>query len=286
MPSPFPGMDPYLEAPENWPDVNLALTSQISFMLNQSLPEPYYAKLNARAELGMVEGEEGWEMIFRPRRSKALVDGAVLDQPRRELSPGHVLEGTAEWAKHPFVEVRDAKDHHKLVTLIEILSPSNKRSGPDRDAYSAKQSEVLESDASLIEIDLLRSGRRVLPNSELALLVAGLKPPALYLVLVSRAWNRTATSLGYHAYPFGLREWMPCVPVPLKETEPEVPLDLQYAFNRMYDAGPYRRSTDYSRPPRPPLSRTDSAWAAEELGVSGASLAKRESEAEAGEIGS
>jgi hypothetical protein len=268
-------MDPYLEAPDIWPDVHNALAAQIRDELNQGLPEPYYARLDVRAELGVVDEDEGgWSVLVPdvavlsgPRDTGPREGVAVLERPRREVSPGRALEVLGERVKHPFVEIRDAKRSHKLVTLIELLSPSNKRPGPDREAYSAKQGEVLESDASLVEIDLLRSGRRVLPSAVLAALVERVQPPPDYLVLVSRAWRRGNPGLGYYAYPFGLREWMPCIGVPLKEGEAEVPLDLQYAFNRMYDGGPYRRAIDYSRAPEPPLSEADAGWAVEVLGA-------------------
>lgn len=168
--------------------------------------------------------------------------------------------------KQLFIEVRDSKRGHKLVTLIEILSPSNKRPGPDRDAYRAKQSEVLGSDASLIEIDLLRSGEHILPDLNLSALVAQLDPPADYLVMVSRAWKRGGGTVGYEVFPCVLREWLPCIPVPLKEGEPEVPLDLQYVMNRAYESGPYLRgAVDYASAPDPPLSPHDLEWAAERL---------------------
>jgi hypothetical protein len=69
----------------------------------------------------------------------------------------------------------------------------------------------------------------------------------------------------YPIFPIGLREWLPCIPVPLKETEEEVTLDLQFAFNRAYDTGPYRRgAVDCAgEPPEPPLTEEDTAWAAE-----------------------
>lgn len=120
---------------------------------------------------------------------------------------------------------------------------------------------MLESDAHLIEIDLLRSGARVLPDLNLAALIDQLDEPVDYLVLVNRAWRRDG-GLAYQVFPFGLREWLPCIPVPLKQDEPEVPLDLQFVFNRAYDGGPYRRgAVDYAKPPEPPLSGDDAGWA-------------------------
>ena len=90
------------------------------------------------------------------------------------------------------------------------------------------------------------------------------QPPA-YLVLINRAWRRDPGSSAYQVFTVGLREWLPRIPVPLKEAEDEITLDLQFAFNRAYDTGPYRRgAVDYAKePPAPPLSEKDAAWAAE-----------------------
>ena len=55
MPSPFPGMDPYLEAPSIWPDFHHKLAAELSTELNGSLPSPYYARLEMRQELGIAK---------------------------------------------------------------------------------------------------------------------------------------------------------------------------------------------------------------------------------------
>lgn len=243
MPSPFPGMDPYLEAPDIWPDCHNALASQIRDALNRDLPRPYYARLEMRPEIGIVD-EEG------------------TAPPRRELSRSYEVEFLNEPIQHGFVEIRDASRDHRLVTLIEILSPSNKRGGADREAYAKKQREVIESDASLVEIDLLRAGRRVLPDARLAEFIDGCRPRPSYVVLVSPAWKREGAGLGYVVYPIALREPLPCVGIPLRADLPLLPLDVQHAFGLAYDGGPYRRgAVDYAAPPDPPLAGDDAAWA-------------------------
>src|SRR6266404_5554762 len=108
MPSPFPGMDPYLEAPDIWPDFHDHLASEIGAHLNQILPPQYFARLEMRPEIGISEVR-------------------VVREPFR----------------HHYIEIREADREHKLITLIEILSPSNKRHGPDRECYEQKQQEVL-----------------------------------------------------------------------------------------------------------------------------------------------
>lgn len=207
MPSPFPGMDPYLEA-DLWPDFHWAFRGEISSWLNATLPAPYYSRL---------------------------------------------------W--YPFVEVRDSSRNHKLITMIGIVSPSSKHAGPDREAYDRKQQEVLSSDANLVEIDLLRHGRRLLPMDALIYLDQ-LGPAADYVVSVDRAWERGKAKPPYRLYPVPLREQLPCIEVPLKQEEAEPLLDLQFVFQRAFDGGPYLRgAVDYSQPPDPALRDEDVPWA-------------------------
>jgi hypothetical protein len=273
MPSPFPGMDPYLESPDIWPDFHNRLATQMSSLLNLSMPPPYYARLEMRPEVGVVE-EEGYTrrivpdvaVVRHPWGSSNAGATGVLDAPRADISKFYEFTSLDESIQHQFVEVRDASRGHKLITLIEIVSPTNKRRGPDQDSYRQKQREVLASDASLIEIDLLRSGGRLFAEAGLYPHVARLSPPPDYIVLVNRAWRRGKASRGYQIFPVTVRELLPCFPVPLREGEKEVLLDLQFAFNRAYDEGPYRRgAVDYRSPPDPPLAEEHQAWATELL---------------------
>ena len=276
MPSPFPGMDPFLEDPHIFPALHHGLAASLNRILNAQLPGPYYAQVELRSEVGIIDEDEDDGpthpvvpdvLILREpyragRGGVALAEPPVIAGARTEVSPWVELERLpGEEPRHAFVEIRDSKRGHKLITVIEILSPSNKSRGSDRMKYQAKQREVLESDASLIEIDLLRTGRRVLPNAHLEEGLRILCCP--YVVLVSRAWDRDNLSLGYIVFPIGQRDPLPCIPVPLKQGEPELPLDLQYVLNDVYDGGPYRRgAVDYAGPIRPPLSGEDAEWAA------------------------
>ena len=269
MPSPFPGMDPYLEAPHLWPDLNDALAAEIRNHLNATLPAPYYAQLEMRPEVGIVDGAEKPRRIGpdvavarSPSSAGPTEKTAVLEGARNKTSPSKKLSFASEPARHAYVEVRDASAGHALVTLIEIASPANKRQGRDRRLYLQKQQQVLDSDASLIELDLLRTGDRLLANPALEEAVDRLAPRPDYLVLISRAWERLGAGLDYELFPILLNELLPCIPVPLREGQEETPLDLQYAFQRAYDGGPYRRgAVDYDKPPQPPLAGEWAAWA-------------------------
>ncbi|HEV3205301.1 MAG TPA: DUF4058 family protein [Gemmataceae bacterium] len=137
-----------------------------------------------------------------------------------------------------------------------------KKPGTDRKGYLKKQKEILDSDANLIELDLLREGDRLIIDVNLQSIVDNLKPSPDYLVLVNRAWKRLGRSLGYRIFSFTVLEPLPCIPVPLREGQDEIPLDLQYVFTRAYDSGPYLRgAVDYHKPPTPPLPQEKAAWA-------------------------
>jgi len=184
MPSTFPGIDPYLEDPDIWPDFHDRFASQISANLNSVLPPPYYARLEMRREVGIVEDVGGGRRIVpdvsvvRHPRGQAGPSGvSVLSEPRTSFSKWIEVTFHRDAIRHHFVEIRDPTQGHKLITLIEIVSPSNKHPGPDRRAYTKKQREVLDSDASLIELDLLRTGERLFANPELEDAVRQMQPP-------------------------------------------------------------------------------------------------------------
>lgn len=263
----FPGMDPYLEAPDIWPDFHDALVNGIRVDLNRTLPPPYYARSQKRAELGVALDAGQLRRIipdvvvaWQPQPSQPPSTGTtVIEQPRSEATAGVKLRVHTDPFQHRFVEIRDASRNHKLVTIIEIISPANKQPGPDRRSYEAKQREILESDANLIELDLLRAGERILPYPELAAAVEQMSPD--YLILLNRSVERSDTWIDYVLYPVGLRETLPCIPIPLAGNDPEVLLDLQVVFNRVHQEGPYARLIDYTAAiPQPPLAADDADW--------------------------
>jgi hypothetical protein len=278
MPSPFPGMDPYLEAPEIWPDFHDALAGEIRAILNHTLPAPYYARLEMRPEIGIAEEEHTTRRIVpdvafaRYSRQSVQPSGvAVLENARTTISPSVELQIAVDPIRHEFVEIRDPSQGHQLITLIEIVSPSNKRPGPDRQAYLRKQREVLDSNASLIELDLLRTGERLLVYPEVELFIGQKDPVPDYVALVNRAWKRAPNgAMAYQIFPAQLTEPLPCFPVPLRQGQDEVPLDLQFVCQRAYDNGPYRRgAVAYERPPRPPLPDELVPWTEERLRAAG-----------------
>lgn len=269
--SPFPGMDPYLENPVTWPDFHDALANEIRIELNKILPVPFYAHLQRRPELGVVV--EGGTLhrivpdltVLRRTLHEPTpvweVDTGIpaITLPRIKPTPSIDLRVRTDPIQHHTVEIRNAQQDHKVVTVIEIVSPSNKQPGPDRRSYEVKQTEVLSSDANLIEIDLLRSGRRLLPFPELVAVVENLKCD--YLVVVNRSALRQNEWMDYTLYPVKLREPLPCIAVPLAGQDPDALLDLQITAGRAYQGGAYLRVIDYLAEPKPPLKAEDAAWA-------------------------
>jgi len=141
-----------------------------------------------------------------------------------------------------------------VVTVIETLSPGNKRTGGDgRREYLRKREEVLGSDTHLVELDLLRGGQR------LPMLVP--LPAGDYYAIVSRGYRRPRAEV----YAWTLRDPLPVIPVPLAKGEPDVPLDLKSAVDTVYDRARYDLSLDYTQALVPPLSEEDRKWVEERL---------------------
>lgn len=269
MPSPFPGMDPYLERPRYFPGLHGGLIFAIKEILQPSLPEAYYAESNQYVWLettkryvepdANVMRERG--QVRPPRRRGAGAGVAVAEAGIRVSRPVIIGVETIEHDEHieRFVEIRELRRDggDKLVATIEVVSPANKTpSHPAFEKYREKQREVLAAQAHLIEIDLLLRGTHVtaVPRA-IARAEAG---PLDYHVSIHR-FDRPNE---YLVDPIPLEERLPIIAIPLLPGDPEVPLDLQAAFDRAYDAGPYRKRIRYGEDRiRPPLRPEQAEWA-------------------------
>lgn len=110
--------------------------------------------------------------------------------------------------------------------------------------------------------DLLRAGDPLIADPWIIESAGRLEPQPDYLVAVNRAWERDVRQ-EYELFAVRLEGPLPCIPVPLRKGEAEVPLDLQYAFQQAYDGGPYARgAVDYGGPPDPPLRPDQADWLA------------------------
>lgn len=257
MPSPFPGMDPYLE--KHWGDVHARLITYASDQLQKVLPRDLRARVEERVVV-TGEGQERGRSIFpdvrviekraRARRTSNGAIAAVVAEPV-------VIELPDEPETQTFLEIRDVSSGSRLVTVVEVLSPSNKKPGEAQEQYLRKQKDLIDAGVSLVEIDVLRAGEWIL-----AVPYEAIDPPKRtpYRVVVRRGWRR----LRVEYYPIPLRERLPAIHVPLRQTDTDVPLDLQALRDQCYENGGYD-DIDYRADPDPRLRGADARWAAQLL---------------------
>ncbi len=246
MPSPFPGMNPYLERETVWHDFHENFLPVAREILSAQVLPRYFIKIDEHMyvhELGQEERRfagrgDLWVAPLAPARGGGTA--TLLEAPGEVGVPQIDVEGRS------FLEVRD-RESRQIVTVVELLSPSNKYSGNDREQYLAKTRRLLWSDTHFVEIDLLRGGPRM-PWLDL--------PPCDYCVVVSRAERRPRAG----AWPLRLRDRLPVIPVPLRQGDADARLDLQEVLNRVYDAAGYQYYV-YDDEPTPALSAEDAAWA-------------------------
>lgn len=248
MPSPFPGMNPWLEQPEVWHDFHQRFLTAVSDAISSQVAPNYYVALEehvfiqeppdvpqymGRADLAVVKDRNAdVEESLTATAIEAPVYTAVAE--------------AMDVVRESFIEVRHAESD-ELVTVLELLSPSNKKSGTDRDAYLAKRWTLMMADrVNFIELDLLRGGPRM-PIEELT--------PCEYYALVKRATERTRAGV----WPIRLRDQLPLIPVPLRHPDPDATLDLQDVFHTVYDRAGYRYRI-YRGTLRPKLVADDTKW--------------------------
>jgi hypothetical protein len=242
-------MNPYLEQEEVWSDFHDTFIPAMRDALSPQVRPEFIVKIEEHlyireppAEQRIRIGNSDVSVARNPHKPAGNGSAVgVLAAPSRIVLPSAVVE------KETYIEIRDRVDR-ELVTVIELLSPSNKKAGPDREQYLAKRRELLRSPAHFVEIDLLRGWSRLLPDEA---------PACDYYVLVSRAQDRPQAGF----WPIRLREPLPIIPIPLREPRPEVSLDLQQLLHLVYDRA-YYRDYIYEGKLTPGLDRDDMAWAA------------------------
>jgi len=248
MRCPFPGMDPYLERPEIWPDFHDSLITYIREALQPRL-RPRYAALT-QDRLYVVEHERP----IRPDVSVVRTDsdaGGVATAVAVEADTPLVIEVVEEAIRQPVIHIVEPAAGNRIVTAIEILSPDNKTPGPGRDSYVRKRAELWQAEAHLVEIDLLRGGERALRVSAERL---ERLPAWCYVVSVSRRPSQC------ELYTFPLEQRLPRIAIPLAHDDPDVVLDLQATFNRCWEAGPYPELLRYHQLAPGSLNSAQSAW--------------------------
>jgi hypothetical protein len=251
-------MDPYIEACGLWADFHHDLISEIKYALAAAAPERYLVRSGERSYVVLVEEEGKTSRGFVPditvttERSKKRSRGrgaTVLAKPLLPAEPVVMRAFVEEEHREAFVEIYEATPERRLVTCIEVLSPSNKRPAtPGWDLYFRKRQSLLLGEASLVEIDLLRGGKRM-PMLDPW-------PDSPYTILVARARKYDLCQV----WPVYFQVPVPSVPVPLAKPDPDIPLNLQTMIDSIYQRSRYERSIDYMKPLSPPLSDAETAW--------------------------
>ncbi len=226
-------MDPYLEDPALWPNVHGrfivaiadALSSQILPKYQPIIEESVYSNI-----------DETRSLLTNPPGSTTAI--ATLQNPTK-LRQRHL-------------EIRNSSNR-EVVTVIELLSPVNKRPGEGRQQYERKRERLLESDANLVEIDLLHKGKPM-PVTDLP--AAETLGNSHYRILVSPVSQRPQALL----YPFNLIQPLPRIEIPLREGDPLPILDFQQLLQEIYQRSGYKYSIDYSQSPQPGWPNSEQRW--------------------------
>lgn len=245
MPSPFPGMDPFLEGPD-WLDFHNTFCVGLRAALTPRLLPRYVVRVEEGLLLETDEGDARYvadvaveEAGDRPLASSS--DGGVTLQPvvltMRRFEPMRAV----------YLEVLD-RHSRRVITVIEVLSPWNKASG-GYEEYLLKRDDLLDGGVNLVEIDLLRGGRR-LPTVERL-------PQGDYFAFISRGEEPRKAEV----YSWSLRDPLPILPVPLKPADGFVTVPLQPVLDRVYDEAGYAYSLPYDRPLKRPLDDEGAEWA-------------------------
>ena len=250
MPSPFPGMNPYLESPGMWPDFHEAFITALRTSLAPAIAPGFYAKIEEQLYIH-EHGETRHRPFGRPdvgvvptRRGGgvAVAEPLAVAEARVVTIPAHV-----DVLKLSSIRIFD-RHSREVVTVIELLSPQDKYDGPDRDVYVFKRTRYFHSQTNLVEIDLLRGGPRHPWDGAI---------PCAYSAAVCRVNERPNVSY----WPIQLRERLPVIPIPLRPDIPEPAVDLQELLHEVYDAAGYDGYIYDDGPPDPALSADDQAWA-------------------------
>ncbi len=252
MPSPFPGMDPYLE--EHWGDVHTSMITYARNQLQKLLPEGLRARVEERV---MVTDVDESRPIYPDIRvseadSKSQLAGRVQGGTAVVYAKPTVIEVFEETKRQTFVEIREVASPFRVVTILEVLSPSNKRPGRGRSDYVMKQADSIAANVSLVEIDLIRQGDWTVSIPQESIAVK-LRTP--YRAVVRYSWRRT--QVDYYAIP--LSKPLPTIAVPLRPTDEEAPLDLQKLLDQCYEDGGYD-DIDYSEELKFPLPPAEAKW--------------------------
>jgi hypothetical protein len=248
MTNAFPGIDPFIEDQNYWPDFHHTFINEWRAALRKALPPNYVARIDERVNL--IEYVDYDSKQFGPdlsimRRKKS--------RPRRAkttsvalLEPVVIPMAFEAETRETFIKILHHPDM-TLVAVLEVLSPANK-AGPGRHVYRAKRHALASEPIHLVELDMLFRGRH--PPLEAPY------PPADFFALIARAELRPDC----HVFGWTLRDSLPTIPIPLLPGDADVNIDLAPVYAATLEEGEYQRWIDYARPLRVKLSQSNAAW--------------------------
>lgn len=251
MPSPFPGMNPYLEEPALWAGIHHWLITEIARSLNPLVNPNYFVAIEERVYetiddspvlIGVPDNSIAHSARVSSESPVAVLEPQVAIQAdRQSLSqsasqPLSVTVPLRTTVREGYLEIRRFGSE-AVVTVIEVLSPKNKRSREGRAQYENKRAQILGSRTHLVEIDLLRQGE--------PMPLVGSVERSHYRILVSRSDRRPQADL----YIFNLSDPIPQLPIPLEGDDPTPILDLKHMLETIYDQGSYTLRLNYQQLP-------------------------------------
>jgi Protein of unknown function (DUF4058) len=265
MKSPFPGMDPYLE--RHWGDVHQSVTTYIRDWLQSRLPSDLRARMQERVFIELPDARRALyypdvRVVERPGLAPSAGTAIAVAEPpsAKDAANGDsdvdeplLIHLDIEPATEGYVEIIDVKSGHRVVTAIEVLSPTNKRPGEGQRLYLQKREDQQSAGVNTVEIDLLRGGTRIL------MIASEQIPPSHRTAYQVCVWRGSRPNR-VEVYRASLRARLPVVAIPLRPADRDIPLELQAIFDQCYRNGGYD-DVDYRVEPDPPLSAEDAAWA-------------------------
>ncbi len=250
MPSPFPGMDPYIERSAIWGDFHDRFVAYFCGAL-QPLLRPRYVALT-RDRLYVIESERpiypDVSLVRTSSPERPYATGTAVLEPDAPA----VFELWREEIRQPLIHIIEPAAGNRIVTAIEVLSPDNKAAGDGRTSYLQKREEFWAAGTNFVEIDLLRDGEPTVRVS--AERLAELRPWH-YLVAVTRRWPSRQ-----EIYAIPLQRRLHRIAIPLAAEDRDVPLDLQAVFTRCWDEGPYPELLRYDGPPPSTMTPEEVVW--------------------------
>jgi hypothetical protein len=279
MPSPFPGMDPFLEANPIFQELHTQMLAEMQAQLRPQLRPKYVARLERHLSEGSVwDAPQGAVSLERKEPDVTIVSQsagrkhtgstALLAQPA--ASAAEELDADElELRKQRRIVIYVLGRPRLAVTGIELLSPGNKQAGAvAQGRYLEKRASALHGGLHWVEIDLLRGGVR--PQ-----IPVPVPESAAYLCYLAQVMP---TGWNHLLYAWGLRDPLPVLPIPLLG-EDQAQVDLGRCFAAAYDRIAADDEVDYgTAPPPPPLRKSEATWIAQLLRERGLRKKKRRGE--------